>query len=640
LNHQTPWSVLGIAATRDQIEIRRAYARRLKVTQPEDDPEGFQHLRQAYEVALRISAWVDQDDEVDFEAEEAEPEPEFVVEVRSPENRVRPAPAVVGHQPVRPSTEPAPLREAAQPPASQERDEEAEHQALCDRLFSLAGDKSAEPRDVLAALEAVLHSPAMDSIAVHDRTEHWLGWLAAGESAHALVLIDPVVAHFHWSQDQLGWRPDAADAVFERRRGKVLLDSVARHDHPQHAAFKALNRPASRWRRINYRLTPRLADEVRELLGILRLNWPGVLARLDTGALAWWDAYLGRPQIKPAMIWTVPLATTVIILILLQPSSADQLAGYPAWGRIIGVAAVLALPTAAVFAWQWLIDMPRWWFANRDHDAISPWVRLGWAPAGLALVLLAGLLPATAGITVGLGVVGVAVAYWALVTGQADNGPSQDRGWVLTYLSIFTLGFWVTHFLWWPRPRVHWLARAIFAYAYLAIFWYLIRAFGPQDHWWQIGVTLATGGFAAVMGSVSLRQAWQWELTERTRSILLGLIGAGAPLAVAGLFVGQYLAWATAPSLALTGILVLAHKTLPIRRDRPDTDLIRDIVMRFGWVAIPILAVVGQARDGALWPVAVWLLSGVMITVIDGLAVRWRLAYPKARKQPAKPMAF
>ncbi len=48
----TPWEVLGLQPTSDRRAIKKAYAVRLKTTHPEDDPLGFQELRDAYEMAL------------------------------------------------------------------------------------------------------------------------------------------------------------------------------------------------------------------------------------------------------------------------------------------------------------------------------------------------------------------------------------------------------------------------------------------------------------------------------------------------------------------------------------------------------------------------------------------------------------
>jgi hypothetical protein len=50
------WQELGIAPTVEAREIRRAYAQRLRHRHPEDDPDGFQRLRAAYESALAAAA--------------------------------------------------------------------------------------------------------------------------------------------------------------------------------------------------------------------------------------------------------------------------------------------------------------------------------------------------------------------------------------------------------------------------------------------------------------------------------------------------------------------------------------------------------------------------------------------------------
>jgi hypothetical protein len=47
------WDILGTEPTGDERAIKRAYAKQLKTTRPDDDPAAFQQLREAYEYALR-----------------------------------------------------------------------------------------------------------------------------------------------------------------------------------------------------------------------------------------------------------------------------------------------------------------------------------------------------------------------------------------------------------------------------------------------------------------------------------------------------------------------------------------------------------------------------------------------------------
>jgi hypothetical protein len=49
-----PWQTLGVEPYADKRAIKRAYAKKLKSVRPDDDPEGFQRLRAAYESALEF----------------------------------------------------------------------------------------------------------------------------------------------------------------------------------------------------------------------------------------------------------------------------------------------------------------------------------------------------------------------------------------------------------------------------------------------------------------------------------------------------------------------------------------------------------------------------------------------------------
>ena len=48
----TQWEILGIPPTTDKSVIKKAYRSRLADTNPEDKPEEFMALREAYEQAL------------------------------------------------------------------------------------------------------------------------------------------------------------------------------------------------------------------------------------------------------------------------------------------------------------------------------------------------------------------------------------------------------------------------------------------------------------------------------------------------------------------------------------------------------------------------------------------------------------
>ena len=62
------WTVLQLPDDADERTIKRSYARLLKSCRPDEDAEGFQRLREAYEVALGVVRWrADNEEEVTVE---------------------------------------------------------------------------------------------------------------------------------------------------------------------------------------------------------------------------------------------------------------------------------------------------------------------------------------------------------------------------------------------------------------------------------------------------------------------------------------------------------------------------------------------------------------------------------------------
>ena len=234
------WTLLGIAPTADVREIKRAYARLLKQTRPDDDPEGFQRLREALEAALAQTPWV-----------KVKPEP--VAESEPAEQQVFSMPAVAVQSGLvsveLPLTEPM----AAPPPPvdpwaslkpallqANHRGRAADAIALLDEALPTATDESRRALgDWLLAFCASNHQVQPLFLRAAAQRFRWLDETPSpGERQRALTQLAWRLAQFDAQEslaplvDALGKdRPDAARVALERALANPGLQALDCREH-------------------------------------------------------------------------------------------------------------------------------------------------------------------------------------------------------------------------------------------------------------------------------------------------------------------------------------------------------------------------------------------------------------------------
>lgn len=409
------WTILGLAPTSDQTAIRRAYAKKLKVTNPEDDPQGFMALRAALEQAQQWARWqaYDEpddgaDDETDTGAGVSEAA-EAPAPANAADNALAAEPEPWGGRPTvdTPAPDTPEALEAARFAAEREADF-ADLHAREEALYTAvtAGEEAA----MLAALERLLAAPALGDIAARAITGEWLARLIAEHFPASDAIVEPAIAGFDWQYDVRGVSPAVA-AVLDRLEVWRFVNTASRPHGQLHQGWRALtakNLPGWR-RRLGAALTGG-TRQVRALLAVADHQLPGVADWLDPDAMAWWRRFLARDGFDLALLWLVPLGLPLGLFLAtgLHLDPGADLA-------LMALVAVLA-PIAA----HWLVARPR---RRVLASPVQPAWADGWR-AVLALPLIAMVLPGSPAAFAGLTLLGLLFIGWTWVmAGRFGAGP-------------------------------------------------------------------------------------------------------------------------------------------------------------------------------------------------------------------------
>jgi len=373
----TIWQILALEPTKDQSEIRRAYARKLKLTNPEDDAAGFQNLRAAYNAAM---AWA-------MRAPPPEPAPPIAAEVL-------PEVAPIAH------TQPLPPNPVA------------EHDAACNRLAALiTAPEPPTTGQIQNALREIFAQPLFEHLGVAARTENYLAGLLATYIPRTDEILAPAIAEFHWNSNRIGQaQPPPINQILARQRDLDFRQKVLQSGAARAKAFTLLaGSPAQMPIWASVIETP-LYAEMRALLKEIEFQHPSLLGRDN---LKQWQRYFGRPHTPVSICATIPLWPLLAVPIrILAGDNAMTLTGalitYLIW---LIPSAALTLAPAYVIAWPRLI--------YRRRIASTPFLlRLGWLPFSLCLMVAAALLPPNGSSAIVVGVLAAASVCWSLITGE------------------------------------------------------------------------------------------------------------------------------------------------------------------------------------------------------------------------------
>ncbi len=391
-----PWSVLGIAQTRDKSVIRRAYSTQLKQNHPEDDAEAFKQLRSAYEWALRWSEFSHEEDGDPLDAEEP------------------------GSTPV-----PASLAPAPDTPV----DEQA--QVLGKALQDLAQELDAPAPDsgkLYALLEAATSREILERLDLSQRAEIQVGSLLLQAASRCDVLLRRANEIFDWSgRESTRKLPVYVDRLLSRLGDLDFLENLQSQASAQSRAWLRLQQPESPRRRFvraylqHHTWWPEL-----DLIRRLEQEHPAVLAGLPEENLLWWRLFGSRPHFSwlTLGVWFFPALAMSAWLIPRTPES-------PAGGLFLAAGVALALG-ASLFR-LYLVDWPVTLVRRHWGNYAPRWFALGWLPAGIALMTLVVAvrsLPVLAWLVAALA---CATALWAVAAG--GERPSVFAGGGLSPLN-------------------------------------------------------------------------------------------------------------------------------------------------------------------------------------------------------------
>lgn len=455
----TVWQALGISPTREIGDIRRAYAARLKECHPEENPEGFQRLRGAYEAALRAARGAADT------AGSLRPSG-----VKEPVAEVQPSASMSGAI-------------SSQPPEEDVRHFEGAVGRL-EQLLKTPGQS--DPTTLEAALNAVLDSPGALHVGTWSVLDRRLARLLVETVPKSDPILDTVVQRLGWARaDVVTARAKEVVAVVTRVADLATVAKLRSGTDADARAFQLFSQPPPKLWLVRRVKALYLDQAVRDFINKTLKARPTLAQWLDKTSVEIWLKIFWSPHVSGRGLAAMPIFSAVAIIGTYIAGALGVLPDLGGTALLLALCVGPALVLLKLYAFSWPVTL----VLRRLKEKKPPsWVRWGWLAGGALTVLLVSSLPASWPVVAMSLVLSAGLLVWATIAAHP-------------VFVMEGLGFYQK-------------LKLVLVESSLVLFWTGMVG-------WGIGVPaciVTAGAFGAnAIAGRSMARNWQFDCSPRTR---------------------------------------------------------------------------------------------------------------------------